>query len=330
MNGRRRRLAPLRGFDLRDAPGRLLDGRAHLLRLRFRLEARVVAVELELLALEGLQARRELRRTARLEVRVERPVLDRTERLDLPLPFADDAQRHRLDASGGESPPDLLPEQVGNLVPDEAVDDAPGLLRVDEPPVDLARRLHRGEHGALGDLVEADPLEDRPLGPRLQGFLEVPGDRLALAVRVGREVDGRGFAGGLLELPERLFLALQDLVRRFVAVAPIDAQPLLGQVPHVAIGREHTKVLAEELLERLRLGRRFDDDEGLARRRLHAMAPRRLRTFIVIATDCSLLPPGRAARPLRSSQGGGNCHNPDKSANRAACAPSQQNLIPGA
>ena len=54
------------------------------------------------------------------------------------LALHDDPERHRLDAPGREAPPDLLPEEVGDLVADEPVDDPPRLLRGDAVRVDLA------------------------------------------------------------------------------------------------------------------------------------------------------------------------------------------------
>ena len=41
---------------------------------------------------------------------------------------------------------------------------------------------------------------------------DVPGDRLAFAIGVGREVDGLDLARGLADLAEDLLLALDDLV----------------------------------------------------------------------------------------------------------------------
>ena len=202
--------------------------------------------------------------SAPLEPRVDRPVLDRDEGLDLALALADDPQRHRLDAAGGEAPPDLLPEKVRHLVADEPVDDSPRLLRVDASAVDLARLLHRREHGLLGDLVEADALEPRLARAGLEGLLEVPGDGLALAVGVGREIDVVGRLRGLLQLVDGLFFAGQHLVRGLVRVVAVDAEALARQIANVSVRGEDLEILAEELLERLRLGGRLDDDDGLS------------------------------------------------------------------
>ena len=209
------------------------------------------------------EPRRELRRDLARELRVDRPVLDRDEGLDLVLALADDPKRHRLDPPGGESPPDLLPEQVRDLVSDEAVDDAAGLLGVDAAAVDLAGRFHRREHGLLGDLVEAHAAERRLAGAGLQRLLQVPGDRFALAVRVGGEIDGVRGLGRALELVDRLLLAGEDLVGRLVGVLAVDAEPLARQIAHVPVRGHDLEALAEELLEGLGLRGGLDDDDGL-------------------------------------------------------------------
>ena len=183
------------------------------------------------------------------------------------LALEDDPQRHRLNPAGGEPAPDLLPEEVRDLVADEPVDDPAGLLRVDLARVDLARVLHRLQDRLLRDLVEPDALEERVLAPdalagALQRLVEVPGDRLPFPVRVGRQVDGVGRPGGLLQVRKGLFLARQDLVGRLVLVGAVDPEALLGKVADVAVGGEDAEVLAEELFEGLRLGGRLDDDEG--------------------------------------------------------------------
>ena len=60
------------------------------------------------------------------------------------------------------------------------------LLCVDEIHRDLARVRHRLAHGALGDLVKDDAMHGLAVEhvARLQLVRDVPGNRLALAVRV--------------------------------------------------------------------------------------------------------------------------------------------------
>ena len=139
--------------------------------------------------------------------------------------------------------------------------------------VSLERALDR----RLRDLVEDHPLH-RHL--RLQHLDEVPGDRLALAVFVGREQE----LVGLRELAaqvgdDRLLLRVDD-VERLEVVVDVDAEArprllllrrrnLGGAVRQVADvadrGLDHV-VLAEVARDRLRLGGRLDDHERPALR----------------------------------------------------------------
>src|SRR5439155_14262229 len=196
------------------------------------LEPRISPVELQLLPVEGDETRRERRTRRALERGIDGPVLDRPEALDLLLALADDPQRDRLDASGRKPAPDLLPEEVRDLVAHEPVDDAAGLLRVHQASVDLPRVLHGSLDGLLGDLVEAHALEDLVAGGGPQGFLEMPGDGFAFPIRVRREIDRGGLPRGFLELPEGLLFSRQNLVGRLVGVAAVDAEALARQVAH--------------------------------------------------------------------------------------------------
>ena len=134
-----------------------------------------------------------------------RPVLDRDERLDLAFALADDPQRDRLDAPGGQTPPDLLPEEVRDLVADEPVDDAARLLRVDEAPsISPAASIAARTAFFVISLNRTRRKIVFP-APGFSGFLQVPGDRLALAVGVGRQIDVVGRLGRLLQLVDASF-----------------------------------------------------------------------------------------------------------------------------
>ena len=100
------------------------------------------------------------------------------------LPLDQKPSRHRLHASCGQPRHDLLPQHRGHAVPVEPVDDAPGLLRVNQGTVDLARVGDGLPDRGRGDLVEDHPpYRD----PRLEHLEQVPGDCLALAVLISRE-----------------------------------------------------------------------------------------------------------------------------------------------
>src|SRR5439155_15976813 len=188
---RRRVAAALALFDALDRVARLGESGAMLV-------GRLTVVDLELVALllddlggerlAGMVRKRGLKR----------PVLLRLERKDLALAVHDEPERDRLDAAGGESIPDLLPEEARHRVADEPVHDAPRLLRVHEVLVDIARVLEGLLDRGRSDLVEGDAPK---LGLRdLDEVGEVPGDGLAFAVEVGGEPD---MVGGLRLAAER-------------------------------------------------------------------------------------------------------------------------------
>ena len=70
------------------------------------------------------------------EPREDLPVLLGDEALDLTLAIDDELERDGLDAAGAQAPADLFPEQRADLVADQPVEHAAGLLRVDHLHVD--------------------------------------------------------------------------------------------------------------------------------------------------------------------------------------------------
>ena len=133
----------------------------------------------------------------------EVPVAGGDEREALALAVDDEAGRGGLHAAGREARADLAPQHGRDLVAVEPVEDAAGLLRVDEGGVEVAGVLLRALDRLLGDLVEHHAL-DRHLG--LQHLEQVPGDGLALAVLISCEVELVGVLERALELGDRLLL----------------------------------------------------------------------------------------------------------------------------
>jgi hypothetical protein len=82
----------------------------------------------------------------------------------------------------------------------------------------------------------------------------VPGDRLALAVRVGGEVERAGFLQRARDGIHVALVLLQHLVFHGVAALGIDRALLRHQVAHVAVGSEHVELAAQILLDGLGLG----------------------------------------------------------------------------
>ena len=116
-------------------------------------------------------------------------------------------------------------------------------------------------HGLLGNLVEGDAADLLALRGRLSQLQrQVIGNRLALAVRVGRQIDRVGLRAQLLQLLDDLFLAgRDDQLRHKRPLLQLHANIVLGQVHDVPYGCPHVKALAKILLDRLRLGGGLDD-----------------------------------------------------------------------
>ena len=193
--------------------------------------------------------------------RVQQPVFLALEGLDLLLPVHHHPGGHGLDAPGGEALFHLPPQQRRELIAHDAVQDAPRLLGVHQILVDPAGMLDALGDDFLGDFVEGDAL-GLFLG-QIQQFLEVPGDGLALAVRVGREIDGLGALGGLFQFVNELRLIAHGDILGLEAVFDVHAHLALGQIPQVAHGGRDLIVPTQIFFNGLRLGRRLHDHKIL-------------------------------------------------------------------
>ncbi len=141
------------------------------------------------------------------------PVLLGPERLDLDLAVDHQPQGDGLHPARRTGARQLAPEHRREGEADQVVQGAAGQVGVDQLHVDGARMLHRLGDGGLGDGVEHHPLDlgalDRLLA--VQHLQHVPGDRLALAVRVGGEDDLLGALGGFCDVAEPLLSPGVDL-----------------------------------------------------------------------------------------------------------------------
>ncbi len=199
----------------------------------------------------------------RRQRRHQRPVFLADEFLDFELAVADQPQRHRLHAAGRARARQLAPQHRRQREADEIIERAAGQIGVDQRLVDGARMLHRLGHRLLGDGVEHHAL-DRLVLERLL-FLEhlqhVPGDRLALAVRVGGEDQLVGALDGAGDVVEALLRLGIDLPEHAEIGVGIDRAVLGRQVAHMAERGQNLVAPAEILIDRLRLGGRFNDYE---------------------------------------------------------------------
>jgi hypothetical protein len=120
-------------------------------------------------------------------------------------------------------------------------------------------------------------VEDHPANRhlRLEHLAQVPGDRLALAILVGREQDLVGLLDVLAEGGDHLLLLRADHVEGREVVLDVDAEPRprlplvlggdvggpLGEVADVPDARLYGELGPEEARDRARLGGRLDDHE---------------------------------------------------------------------
>src|SRR5881628_845619 len=293
---RGRRAPPLALLDRADLEGEL--ERIHHDRPRGRL-----VFDLRLFPLELVQPRLE-RLAVLLEIGLDGPVLLRHELADLLLALADQPQRYGLHPTRRQAGLDALPEERGRLVADQPVEHAARLLGVDFPLVDVEGMRQRMGDSVLGDLVEQDALH---LAAVRELARHVPGDGLALAVRVGGEEHSlRGFRG-LLDFGEGLGLLLDGHVLGREAVLDVHAELALRQIAQVPHRRLDGVARAQVLADRLGFGGRLDDDEcalpapalrgrrlGLPRASLgsHGHGGGGLRTSVIpgLATGVGLFP----------------------------------------
>ena len=89
----------------------------------------------------------------------------------------------------------------------------------------------------------------------LQDLADMPADRLAFAIQVGREIDVVSQLGCLGDRVDMLLVTLDHLVGHGETMLGIDRALLRLQVTHMAIGGQDLEVLAEVFVDRLGLGR---------------------------------------------------------------------------
>ena len=246
-------------FDRGDREARSLERRLE----GSRLLARADVEPRDLLAVRADEAGRERRAGLGLEMGDDRPVLARDELLDLDFAVAHESQRHRLHAAGRARAGELAPQHRREGEADQIVERPARPIGVDQRLVDLARMAHRLLHGVLGDRVEHHPVDALVLEQLLvpEDLVDVPRDRLALAVGVGRQNDPIGAPDRDANVAEPLGRLGVDLPAHGEIVVRIDRAVLGGEIADVAIGGVDPVVLAQVFVDGLRLGGRFDDHD---------------------------------------------------------------------
>ena len=164
---------------------------------------------------------------------VDCPVFLRHEGLDLLLALHDKTRGNRLHAPGGQAAADLLPQQRAELVADDAVKDPAGLLGVHQIIIDAARLLNAARYDVFRDLVERHAL--RLVVRQLKQLLQMPRDRLSLAVRVRREIYLVRLFAGTAQCGKDIPLSSYRNILRFIIMLDIDSHLALREIPHMPV-----------------------------------------------------------------------------------------------
>ena len=218
-----------------------------------------LAVKLPLLGVPVEPGRKAAGLLHPVQVHVDGPVLLGDKGPDLVLPVHHQPCGHRLDPARREAPAHLFPQQRRELIAHDPVENPPGLLGVHQVLVDGPGLLDGLGHDALGDFIEGDPV-DLVVGNVQQG-LEVPGNGLALPVRVGCQIYLIALFREGFQILDDVFLALDRLVDRREIVLQIHAHRALGQIAEVAHTGLDLVAAAQVFADRLGLGRRLDDHQ---------------------------------------------------------------------
>ncbi len=243
--------------DFESSAGRIVDRPADFAGLRF-----VGDVELfNLVPVELDQIGRELLILGIAQVGLDGPVFARFEGLDLLLADDDHAQGRRLDPSSRQTATNLLPQQRREIEADQIIERPARLLRVYQRAGKAARLAHRLVDRALGDFGEDHALDGHFFldAPLFQDLGNVPGNGLAFAVEVGRQINGIGLSGRGDDLVDVLFVAVDDVVVHGEIMLGVDRTFLGDQVTNMAVGGKNLEVLAQIFVDRGRFGRRLDN-----------------------------------------------------------------------
>ena len=254
--GRRGRALLVGPLDALDHKGGVFRGFHHGLHFVGRFELRFLAAYAVITGGKG-----QTLDIAAQEIGIQRPVLLRLEGLDLPVPVVHHPGGHRLDPPGGKAPANLLPQQGAEFIAHDPVQNPAGLLGIHQLLVNVPGLPDALLHHVLGDLVERHP--PALVVRQVQELLQVPGNGLSLAVRVGCKIDHVRAFSRLLQITDNILFALDGFVDRLEIMLQIHAQGTLGQVPEMAHAGLHCEILAQIFTDGLGLRGRLHDDQAV-------------------------------------------------------------------
>ena len=152
-----------------------------------------------------------------IQLYIQRPVFLRLESADLIFPIHHQSGSDGLHAACGQTAADFLPQQRGQLIAHDAVEDASCLLGIHQIIIDLTGMRDGFFDYLLGDLVKC---HTPGFGIRqIQQFFQMPGNGLTLTVRVGCEIDGLRGSRSCLQFLDQVFLSLdRDIAGRKISL----------------------------------------------------------------------------------------------------------------
>ncbi len=163
-----------------------------------------------------------------------------------------------MDATGGKAIAEFLPNESREVIADETVQDTTRFLGTTQILIDATGVFDARLDGVSGDLVEGDALrmfQSTRLG-------DMPRDRFALAVGVGREVDFARLLGEAGEGGDDMFFSGRDFVVWLEVVLYVDRLAIaLRQIANVSHRGDDAVFFTEIFLDGFRLRRRLNDDE---------------------------------------------------------------------
>ena len=167
-------------------------------------------------------------------------------------------------APGGFRAWELSPKNWRKIETNKIVERASREIGFNQGCVDITGVLHRLSDRGFGYCVKCNAANggiffDRPT--LCQRFLQVPADRLSLAIRVGRK-DQRVVIFQCVRNGLDVFFALtRDFPNHFESIVGINGSILWRQIPDVSVGCENRVVGPQIFVYCLGLSRGFDDDD---------------------------------------------------------------------
>ncbi len=220
----------------------------------------------ELLAVQVRQVGRNNGAGRRFKQSLDRPEFLRLELLDFGFTFADQPQGDRLHAACGLRARQLAPQHGRQRKADQIIQCAAGHIGVNQRLVYFAGLGDGVQNGLLGDLIKGNAVDGLILEDFLvpQDFKDVPRDGLPFTVRVGSEIDGIGAFDGCDNFFNGPVGAVAQLPIHGKVVVRTHGAILRGQIADMPERSEDRIVLAQILINGLRLGGRFHDDNFLS------------------------------------------------------------------